>query len=79
MKKSILLMSSLLVLLFACSTPQNSVSNNNTPPPATQPSQVPTPVKPSTKYQKYKNNDKLMAAPAAMERTKAEGVIRDTM
>jgi PBP1b-binding outer membrane lipoprotein LpoB len=83
MKKSILSILSIVVMLSACSTMQNSVTNNNTPPPPPQ-NQVPAPEKPSSKYQKYKGNDKLMSAPAAAmekEGAKAESVqmVRDTM
>jgi PBP1b-binding outer membrane lipoprotein LpoB len=82
MKKIILSILSVVVMLSACSTMQNSVTNNNTPPPPQN--QVPTPEKPSSKYQKYKGNDKLMTAPAAAmekEGAKAESVqmVRDTM
>jgi hypothetical protein len=81
MKKSILSILSLVIMLFACSTPQNSVTNNNTPPPTPPTNQVPTPVKPSSKYQKYKGGDQLMTAPVGKERATAENaeMVRDTM
>jgi uncharacterized lipoprotein YajG len=83
MKKSMLSVLSLVIMLFACSTPQNSVTNNNTPTVAPTQNQVPTPVKRSNKYQKNKEADKLMVAPAAMEkmseRVESAGSVRDTL
>ena len=66
-------------MLCACTTPQNSMTNNNTPPPPPAQNQVANPTKPSSKYQKYKSNDKLMAAPAAAMEKESVQMVRDTM
>ena len=82
MKKTVLSIALLSLLMTACYTSQNSASNTNAPaPPAPQQANVPTPQKPSNKYQR-KNADRLMpAAESDRVKMKAESVEmkRDTM